>query len=310
MISMKHISVLISLLLLICSFSFAINQQAFLIDVNESVQVGDPLFITASFCSDSRYVSELYAELYAVTGTKPMQKSDFYQHKKNGFQTWATIVPVSIFVSAGSYTVVINYVLNTPGGRIEGSQSYPLTVRATGFIEETIHLDQRNTAIRTDSSPKKMAQIDRLNEVLFTINKHGVWHHVGSFSFPVTSTRRTSHFGDTRTFIYADGNKSHSYHYGIDYGIPTGTFVRSCARGKVVLAEDRITTGFTVVIEHLPGLYSLYYHLDSLSVEERQVVEQGEIIGKSGSTGLATGPHLHWEIRLNGVAVNPDCFVK
>ena len=76
------------------------------------------------------------------------------------------------------------------------------------------------------------------------------------------------------------------------------------------MAENRISTGYSIVIEHLPGLYSLYYHLSELKVEEGQMVKQGELIGKSGATGLATGPHLHWEIRLNGSAVVPEFFLN
>jgi murein DD-endopeptidase MepM/ murein hydrolase activator NlpD len=72
------------------------------------------------------------------------------------------------------------------------------------------------------------------------------------------------------------------------------------------MARDRIVTGNTVVIEHLPGVFSLYYHLDSIGVDEGDVVEQGERIGTVGMTGLATGPHLHWEIRVGGVPVAPE----
>ncbi|MDE5614344.1 MAG: M23 family metallopeptidase, partial [Treponemataceae bacterium] len=66
---------------------------------------------------------------------------------------------------------------------------------------------------------------------------------------------------------------------------------------------------WSICIEPLPGLYSLYYHLDKLLVETGQMVTQGDLIGLSGATGLATGPHLHWEIRLNTEAVSPDFFV-
>ena len=111
-------------------------------------------------------------------------------------------------------------------------------------------------------------------------------------------------------FEYTDKKTSTSLHYGIDYGVPTGTPVHSCAEGKVVLAENRISTGWSVVVEHLPGLYSLYYHMDSLNVQEGQYVKQGEKLGLSGATGLATGPHLHWEVRLNMGAVNPEFFLK
>jgi murein DD-endopeptidase MepM/ murein hydrolase activator NlpD len=78
----------------------------------------------------------------------------------------------------------------------------------------------------------------------------------------------------------------------------------------VVLARSRIVTGNSVVIEHLPGVYSLYYHLDKIEVTEGAIVNTGALIGLSGATGLATGPHLHWEIRVSGENTDPDAFIS
>ncbi len=64
------------------------------------------------------------------------------------------------------------------------------------------------------------------------------------------------------------------------------------------------------IIDSRAGLYSIYYHLSSLLVDEGDYVESGEILGNAGSSGLATGPHLHWEVRVSGVAVNPDSFAR
>jgi murein DD-endopeptidase MepM/ murein hydrolase activator NlpD len=75
------------------------------------------------------------------------------------------------------------------------------------------------------------------------------------------------------------------------------------------MAKERILTGFSIVIEHLPGVYSLYYHLDKLDVKVGQMVSAGDKIGDSGFTGLATGPHLHWEIRVAGNAVEPKTLL-
>jgi murein DD-endopeptidase MepM/ murein hydrolase activator NlpD len=100
-----------------------------------------------------------------------------------------------------------------------------------------------------------------------------------------------------------------SIHAGIDYGVPKGTVVTSCGPGKVVLARSRIVTGNSIVIEHLPGVYSLYYHLDKIEVAEGAIVATGTPLGLSGATGLATGPHLHWEIRVAGENSDPDAFV-
>jgi murein DD-endopeptidase MepM/ murein hydrolase activator NlpD len=64
-----------------------------------------------------------------------------------------------------------------------------------------------------------------------------------------------------------------------------------------------------VIIEHLPGVYSLYYHLDKITASEGAVVAAGELIGQSGTTGLSTAPHLHWEIRVSGESADPDTFI-
>ena len=75
------------------------------------------------------------------------------------------------------------------------------------------------------------------------------------------------------------------------------------------MAENRIITGNTVIIEHLPGVYTLYYHLDSISTETDMIVKKGFEIGTVGVTGLVTGPHLHWELRVSTVAVDPLLFI-
>jgi murein DD-endopeptidase MepM/ murein hydrolase activator NlpD len=67
-------------------------------------------------------------------------------------------------------------------------------------------------------------------------------------------------------------------------------------------------TGNTIIIEMLPGLYSLYFHLSEIDVKQGDVVGQGDLIGKVGMTGFATGPHLHWEIDALGVPVDPDAL--
>jgi murein DD-endopeptidase MepM/ murein hydrolase activator NlpD len=122
--------------------------------------------------------------------------------------------------------------------------------------------------------------------------------------------RRTSFFGDRRVFKYSNGKTDSSEHYGIDFGVPIGTEVYSVCDGIVVMAENRYSTGNTVIVEAAPGLYSLFYHLDSYKVKIGQHVTKGELIALSGQTGLATGPHLHWEMRLYSVPVNPDYFVE
>jgi murein DD-endopeptidase MepM/ murein hydrolase activator NlpD len=183
----------------------------------------------------------------------------------------------------------------------------PLTLSDREFAAEEIELDQQNTAIRTVPDPQKTAEAEYLWGI---INSTGTEiYTAGPFIPPVPSTRRTSFFGDRRVFRYVTGKTSAAIHAGVDYGVPTGTEVRSCAAGKVVLARFRIATGNSVVLEHLPGVYSLYYHMDTIQVTEGSVVGSAQLLGESGSTGLATGPHLHWEIRVSGENADPDAFI-
>jgi murein DD-endopeptidase MepM/ murein hydrolase activator NlpD len=182
-----------------------------------------------------------------------------------------------------------------------------ITIGSRDFVSELIPLDERNTAIRTAPSAEKTAQAAVLQTILSRTGNN--IHTVSAFVPPTTAVRRTSFFGDRRIYKYVDGRTDTAIHAGIDYGVPTGTPVTACANGRVALAEFRITTGNSVVIEHLPGVYSLYYHLSKIGVREGMTVKTGDLLGESGATGLATGPHLHWEIRIAGENTDPDVCV-
>jgi murein DD-endopeptidase MepM/ murein hydrolase activator NlpD len=172
------------------------------------------------------------------------------------------------------------------------------------FVSETIPLDENNTELRTVSTPEKIAESNRLWAIL---SHTGTNVYTGlPFAPPVAAKRRTSFFGDRRIFKYSDGTSESAIHAGIDYGVPTGTPVTACAEGKVVFAGFRIVTGNSVIIEHLPGVYSLYYHMSKLTVKADMMVHTGTLLGESGATGLATGPHLHWEIRIATENTDPD----
>jgi murein DD-endopeptidase MepM/ murein hydrolase activator NlpD len=187
-------------------------------------------------------------------------------------------------------------------------EEIPLNIDGRDFEAEEIALDEENTAIRRTPDIEKTREAERLWSIL---NRTGTAiYTMESFIPPVSSTRRTSFFGDRRIFRYTDGKTDTSIHAGIDYGVPRGTPVNACAAGRVVLARARIVTGNSVILEHLPGVYSLYYHLDTIRVTEGSMAAAGEILGESGSTGLATGPHLHWEIRVTGENTDPDVFLS
>jgi len=91
----------------------------------------------------------------------------------------------------------------------------------------------------------------------------------------------------------------------VDFAAATGTSVRAAASGTVILSGWMGAYGNAVVIDHGGGVTTLYGHNSSLSVRVGQTVRQGQTIARAGSTGLSTGPHVHFEVRRNGQPVNP-----
>ncbi|HYA01281.1 MAG TPA: M23 family metallopeptidase [Candidatus Binatia bacterium] len=99
------------------------------------------------------------------------------------------------------------------------------------------------------------------------------------------------------------------FHSGIDLAVAAGTPVHATLAGSCQVIDDRTGYGLHVVIDHGSGLTSLYAHLEAVSVHNGEPVSAGQRIGLVGSTGNSTGPHLHFEIRIDGVAQDPQLFV-
>ncbi|MFF9044457.1 transglycosylase family protein [Streptomyces parvulus] len=106
---------------------------------------------------------------------------------------------------------------------------------------------------------------------------------------------------------------SKGYHTGVDFPVPTGTSIKSVAAGRVVSAGWGGSYGYQVVVRHGDGRYSQYAHLSAISVRDGQSVSAGQRIGRSGSTGNVTGPHLHFEVRTGpgfGSDVDPLAYLR
>lgn len=106
---------------------------------------------------------------------------------------------------------------------------------------------------------------------------------------------------------------SKGYHTGVDFPVPTGTSVKSVAAGTVVSAGWEGSFGYQVVVRHADGRFSQYAHLSAISVRNGQSVGAGQRIGRSGSTGNSSGPHLHFEVRTGpgfGSDVDPVAYLR
>lgn len=105
-------------------------------------------------------------------------------------------------------------------------------------------------------------------------------------------------------------SKRYKPHTGIDYGSPTGTPILATANGRVTFAGWKSGYGRLVIVKHPNGYLTYYGHCSRLLVKTGQLVEQGQTIARVGQTGVATGPHVHYEVRVNGKPINPDKVKK
>ena len=115
----------------------------------------------------------------------------------------------------------------------------------------------------------------------------------------------SSPFGLRRFFNGEERNP----HSGLDFAVPAGTPIKAPAAGKVILIGDYFFNGKTVFVDHGQGLISMFCHLSAVSVKLGDELPRGGVLGKVGSTGRATGPHLHWNISLNDARVDPAIFI-
>jgi len=126
-----------------------------------------------------------------------------------------------------------------------------------------------------------------------------------SYVYPLMAPRVSSGFG-LRIHPIRRFSRDHQ---GVDLAAPIGSPIRAISAGTIVFADPYQGYGKLVVIKHNHGITSHYAHCDKLRVNPGQRVKAGEIIAYVGSSGLSTGPHLHFEIRYNGRAINPETLI-
>ena len=115
----------------------------------------------------------------------------------------------------------------------------------------------------------------------------------------------SSPFGLKRFF----NDQPRAPHSGLDFAVPTGTPIQAPAAGRVILVGDYFFNGKTVFIDHGQGMISMFCHLSVIGVKTGESVARGQVLGQVGATGRVTGAHLHWNVSLNDVRVDPAIFI-
>ncbi len=206
---------------------------------------------------------------------------------------WA-LVGIDAWSNVGPHSLEL--VVTKPEGIIERISRMVTVLKAT-FPTNRIDLPPEASELL---DPALVSQErERLNLVMKDSSERKLWE--GLFVVP-TEGQISLPFG--RGVSY-NGGPVTSYHTGVDFAAPEGSLVLAANNGRVVLAEELTVRGGTVFLDHGLGVFSGYFHLSEILVEEGQEIAKGKLIGKVGNTGLSSGPHLHWGIRVGGVYVSP-----
>jgi murein DD-endopeptidase MepM/ murein hydrolase activator NlpD len=212
----------------------------------------------------------------------------------------AALVAIDLEVPAGSHAWSVTF-------RPEGGDARTLrgnvTVLSREFTVQRLTVPQHMVDLDPDTERRATEESGRLRTLYRTISAERLWR--GRFVRPVAGTEPGTGFGSRRVI----NGQPRMPHSGIDYAAPRGTPVVAANTGRVAMVGDFFFPGRFVVLDHGLGLYTLYFHLDAIGVDEGALVERGQVIGRVGSTGRSTGPHLHFGAQVGSARIDPAALL-
>jgi murein DD-endopeptidase MepM/ murein hydrolase activator NlpD len=214
--------------------------------------------------------------------------------------TWSALVGIDLDTKPGRYAIGVSG-LDADGKAV--TVEYPLTVVAKRFATRSLRVDPKYVTPPPEALPRIEHESTLVRAIFDTVSPERYWS--GRFIRPVRG-RAISEFG--KRSIY--NGQPRSAHGGTDFAGATGTAIKAPNAGKVVLAANLYYSGNTVILDHGLGLYSYFGHMSTFSAAVGDVVAAGDLVGTVGATGVVTGPHLHWTVRLAGTRVDPLSLVE
>jgi murein DD-endopeptidase MepM/ murein hydrolase activator NlpD len=217
-----------------------------------------------------------------------------FEERKGGY--WA-LVGVGAMLTPGVYRLELAGTEAETGDALTMSDTF--TVTAGSFPRYNIVVP----ASRAELLEPVLVETERerVDKVFSGVTSEKQWE--GAFDLPLTGEfRNNAPFGQRRSY---NGGPFSSYHTGHDFGADKGEPVVAPAAGTVVMAEPLKVRGKVVILDHGLGVFSGFWHLSQIDVTVGQLVGRGDVVGLVGNTGRSTGPHLHWEMRVRGVPVDP-----
>jgi murein DD-endopeptidase MepM/ murein hydrolase activator NlpD len=222
-----------------------------------------------------------------------------YQMFTIGPDSQRALVGIKLDAVPGKYPLKLQKRIDHPLHWVAiGESSVEISSRT--FPTEDIHLSDNIMAISKKYEHDEAAMIHKLMRQLIP---EQYWE--GMFDFPVDGPIETE-FGIHRLRNHKDAG----FHKGMDLKAKGGTPLKASAGGIVTLAKNLHAHGRTVLINHGQGVTTIYLHMKSFSVKPGQKVVKGQEIGKVGSSGISTAPHVHWQVCVHGVPVNPKTWTE
>lgn len=213
--------------------------------------------------------------------------------------THLMFVSIPVFTSQGVYPASITVVQSTG----ETAQiDFNIQVVSGGYASQYITLPEDKVPLLAPAVEQNEMAILTTVMTPFTADRY----YNDTMSLPAAAAMN-SPFGTIRSY---NGGAFDHYHNGADFAGAAGTPIYAAAAGRVVLADTLNIRGVSVIIDHGWGVYTNYSHMTERYVNIGEFVQSGQVIGTVGNTGRATGAHLHWEVWVNGVAVDPMQWVR
>jgi len=230
-----------------------------------------------------------------VKGTFLSRTIPFFREFRPGEPTgYIGLLGIDMQDDPGTYELAVE----VKQGEQAKQLSFNVLVAKEKFSVEHLTLPKEKVDLDEKSVARWKAEQEQVKQALAENSRLKLWH--SNFVEPVNG-KRTGIFGSVRIM----NGKPRNPHNGEDIGAPMGTDVAASNDGVVRLTVDHVFSGRGVFIDHGLGFYTMYFHLSEVLVKDGDLVKVGQIIGKVGATGRATGPHLHWGVKLNGARVNP-----
>jgi Peptidase family M23 len=223
--------------------------------------------------------------------------------------------PMTFFPYGGGHAALFGIDLDMkPGthawrvGVVEPGREPRITQGSVKIVRRDFHVEHLtvpNTMVDLDPETERraVAESKQMATLYRTITPERLWR--GKFTNPLGTTAVGGGFGARRII----NGQPRSPHSGSDYSAPRGTPVVAVNAGKVALVAEFFFPGRLVILDHGLGLYTAYFHLDTIAVAEGERVERGQTLGTVGATGRATGPHLHFGAQVAGARVDPTTLL-